>query len=351
MKTIVKSVVLGLLLIALILLGHSLVSANAVPPPAKLWFTFVYPTEPHPRLEGVQWIFCADEACITPTFVQTHGVCELPGCVSGAASPRVTFACAEDLCLATLPYGEPATVFQLIAQFSDGVRASAPITGLALEWGDEYAWQVQVQGTELVLTEDTAFVPPESTRGDFLSGFALTLVVELLVVGVGLYFWKKAEHELLGARLLLVGLINLLSYPLVWLVFPAWTQFQPRYLRTMSIWVSIAWLIYAAALLWIYLPKDKSMRRLALIVTALSLPVTALCLVFVLVVVGYGNYAVAVPGLPYGWMLLLTETFVVVIEAALLFFLSRKSLTLVEAGILSLVMNLASFLVGQVVFH
>ncbi|HNT78532.1 MAG TPA: hypothetical protein PKH77_26270 [Anaerolineae bacterium] len=186
MKTLVKSVTLGLLLIALLLLGAGLVSANAAPPPAKLWFTFVYPTEPHPRLEGVQWVGCADATCEPPTFVQTHGVCASPGCVSGAASPRVTFACAGDLCLATIPYGEIGAAFQLVAQFSDGVRVSAPITGLSLSWGDVNAWQVQVQGAELVLTEDPSFVAPESARGNFLSGFALTLGVELLITGLDL---------------------------------------------------------------------------------------------------------------------------------------------------------------------
>ncbi|HNT78533.1 MAG TPA: hypothetical protein PKH77_26275 [Anaerolineae bacterium] len=114
--------------------------------------------------------------------------------------------------------------------------------------------------------------------------------------------------------------------------------------------MTVAWIIYAAALLWIYLPKDKSMRRLAVMVTLGSLPVMAACLFVVFFVTTYGNYAVAVPGLSYGWMLLLTEIFVVIAEAVLLFILSRKSLTLVEAGVLSLAMNLASFLVGQVVF-
>jgi hypothetical protein len=337
---------------SLILLGTGIVSANAAPPPAKLWLTFVYPTESHPRLEGVQWLFCADKACITPTFVQAYGVCTGAGCVLNppSSSERMTSACAGERCLMTMPYDQEYKAFKLVAQFSDGVRASPVTGGLPTGWGDDRAWQVQVQGTGLVLTEDTAFVAPESTQRDFLSGFALTLVVELLVAAVGLWLWKKAERELLAKRLVMVGLINLLTYPLVWLVFPSLQQFQRGYLRTLSVYVAIAFVIYAAALVWIYLPKDKSMRRLALIMTLLSLPVTGIILLLTLVVTGYGNYAIAVPGLTPALTLLLTEVFVVLAEGMLLYVLSRKSLSLIQAGVVSLLMNLASFLVGQAIF-
>lgn len=47
---------------------------------------------------------------------------------------------------------------------------------------------------------------------------------------------------------------------------------------------------------------------------------------------------------------LLTEAFVVAFEAALLFVLSRKTLSLTQAAVISLAMNLASFLAGQVLF-
>jgi hypothetical protein len=221
MKPIVKSTILGLLLTAL-LTWRWPVSANAAPPPAKLWFTFVYSTEPHPRLEGVQWVVCADETCDPPAFVQTHGVCDLPGCVLGAPLPRVTFACAGELCLATIPYGEAGTAFQLIAQFSDGVRVSPITAGMPTSWSDDKAWQVQVQGTELVLTEDAAFVAPESARPDFLTSFFLTLIVELVVAAAVLWFWKKSERKLLGKRLLWCKCIQPFSYLLARSVFPAW---------------------------------------------------------------------------------------------------------------------------------
>jgi hypothetical protein len=353
MNTVAKRSLLWAFLVGLLLFDRGIVFANAAPPPLKLWFTFEYAVSPSPNLEAVQLVVCATEACESPVFVQRYAVCDAPGCLVNPPGPpdRATFECFDNRCLGTIPYPYyEHEYFLLIAQFSDRVRESAVLGGLPTEWGGESAWLVQVQDEALILQVDGDFINPYQPYGNILSGLALTLVVELLVVGVGLWFWKREERASLAGRLLLVGLINLLTYPLVWLVFPSLRQFQPLYLRTMSLYVGIAALVYVAALLWIYL-SDKRKRRLGIILTLVSLPATAICLLFVLIVVGYGSYAVAVPGLSPDLALLFTELFVIMAEAALLFVLSRKSLSALQAGVLSLLMNLASFLAGQAVFH
>jgi len=353
MNTVVKRSLLWLFLFSLLLLGRGSVSANAAPPPAKLWFTFESALSPSPSLEAVQLIVCTTEACESPAFVQRYAVCDAAGCLLNPPGPpdRATFECSGNRCLGTIPYPYfEHEYFMLIVQFSDRVRQSAVLGGMPTEWGGESAWLIRVQDEALVVQVDADFVDPYQPYSNLLPGFALTLVVELIVAGVGLWFWKREERASLAGRLLLVGLINLLTYPMVWLVFPSLRQFQPRYLRTMSLYVGIAMLVYAAALVWIYF-SDKRKRLLGIILTSVSLPLTGFCLLFVLIVAGYGSYEVAIPGLSSELALLFTELFVVVAEGALLFVLSRKSLSILQVGVLSLLMNLASFLAGQAVFH
>jgi hypothetical protein len=351
-KTVVKFKGLRLLLIGWLLLLPRSVAANAAPPPYKLWFTFEYNHTPA-KIEALQLLACPTETCDVPEPLLQYGRCTASACMpSVPESTRWSnLQCAGNRCLAMLPYlGQTYLYFKLVAQFADGVRTSSVTAGLPQSWGDDHAWIVQVEATDLSLVEDTGFVDPTGRYDGFFWRLALTLAVELLVAGILLWWWKKAERDLFVKRLVMVGLINLLTYPLVWLVFPSLEQFQHSYLRTMSIYVTIAFVLYTAALVWIYVPKDKSMRRLALIMTLLSLPVTGLCLLFVLIVNGYGNYTIAVQGLTPGVTLLLTEVFVVLAEGLLLWVLSRKSLPLLHTGAISLLINLGSFLVGQMIF-
>jgi hypothetical protein len=353
-KTVVKFKGLRLLLIGWLLLLPRSVAANAAPPPSKSWFTFESTIAPQPKLVAVQLLGCPAATCVAPEPLLNYGRCTDTACLL-ASFPEPTrwnsLQCTGNRCLATLPYMEQTYLhFKLVAQFADGVRTSPVIAGLPQSWGDDHAWTVQVGAADLSLVEDTGFVDPTRSNDGFFWRLALTLAVELLVAGVLLWWWKKAERDVFAKRLSMIGLINLLTYPLVWLVFPSLEQFQHSYLRTMSIYVAIAFVIYAAALAWIYIPKDKSMRRLALIMTLLSLPVTGLCLLFVLIVNGYGNYTIAAQGLTPGLTLLLTEIFVVLAEGLLLWVLSRKSLSPLHAGAISLLMNLGSFLVGQMIF-
>jgi len=345
-------------LLAIALMGsvHDGALANAAPPPAKLWFTFEDAAVPSAELEALQLVGCETERCEQPVFVQQYGVCDAEGCLLDPPPPpeRSTLDCAGNRCLATIPfpYAEHE-YFKLVAQFPDGVHTSAVINGLPSgdwdDWTSEQAWQVKVQAGALSLEKDAAFSSPNQDYKPFFSSFALTLVIELLVAGVGLWLWKQAERDTLVRRLVTVVFINLLTYPLVWLVFPALRQFQPRYLRTLSPYIVGALLVYAAALVWIYV-SDKQKRRLPIILTLVSLPITAIFLVIVLVVAAYGNYAIAVPGLSASTAVLSAEVVAVVLEAILLFILNRKSLFVLQAAVLSLAMNLASFLVGQVVF-
>jgi hypothetical protein len=352
-KTFVKSTGWRLLLIGWLLLLPRSVAANAAPPPSKLWFTYEYDHTPGSQIDALQLLACPTETCDAPEPLLQYGRCTAAACIPDV--PESTrwnsLQCADNRCLATLPYMEQTYLhFKLVAQFADGVRTSPAIAGLPQGWGNDRAWIVQVEAADLRLVEDTEFVDPTGRYDGFFWGLTLTLAVELLVAGALLWWWKKAERDVFVKRLVIVGLINLLTYPLVWLVFPSLGQFQHSYLRTMSLFVTIAFVFYAAALAWIYLPKDKSMRRLALIMTLLSLPVTGLCLLFVLIINGYGNYTIAVQGLTPGLTLLLTEIFVVLAEGLLFWVLNRKSLPLLHAGVISLLMNLGSFLVGQAIF-
>ncbi|MBN2005934.1 MAG: hypothetical protein JXA21_21430 [Anaerolineae bacterium] len=354
MKNVLRFALFGLLLAGLCLLNLQGVSANAVPPPQRMWFAFERinsaPALPH----ALQLLACETETCDAPLAIYQYRVCDAAECLPGAveSSDYEGLECAGNRCVLTIygGYSLSTKYFKLIAQYSDRVRSSAATVWTWGEWNDPaLSWTVQVRETDLTLAEKVESGGRTLEIPDLLQSMALTFVTELVVAGVGLWLLRKAEIEKLSGRLLMVGLINILSYPLVWIVFPFWTQFQNQSLRTFSVYLTAAILLYVVALVWVYSPaRPKVGWKIAL--TALSLPFTLVMLFAVMFVASYGNYRLAVPGMSYPVMVLVAEVFVVAFEATLIFVLSRKTVPLKHAVIVSLSMNLASFLAGLVVF-
>lgn len=356
MKLVTQRGLFSVSFVIMLLCSHSSALANSAPPPMKIWVTFESSTSSAYEWEAVQLVVCAEELCELPVFVQQYGSCEAEGCLFNLPEPpsHSTFECFRNRCLGTVhfPYYEESQYFKLIVQFPDHTRESNVLADLPAVWkpGEERAWSVQIQDAALAVTPDAAFVSPVVPLSPLLSGLLLTLIVELLVTVIALWSLARKERALLSRRLLIVFLINLLTYPLVWLIFPAMRQFQPQYLRAISPYVGVATLLYTAAMVWIYLTREKK-RLIGIIASVVVLPLVTICVFFALIVTGYGNYEIAVPGLSPGMSLLLTEITVVLMETVLLYVLNRKTLSWTWAGALSLVMNLASFLAGQVIFQ
>ncbi len=341
------------LLIGFCALGSQDVLANAPPPPRRMWFTFERAGAAPALPRSLQLLACETETCAGPLMIYQYKDCDAAECLPGAveSSDYEGVECAGDRCVLTIygGYNSSFKYFKLIAQYSDRVRSSAT---MAWAWGDRNdmpSWVVQVQEADLTLTEGSPSICRTLELPDLLWSMALTFVVEIAVAGVGLWRLRREETGELSRRLLMVGLINILSYPLVWVVFPSWTQFQSQSYRTFSIYLTAAVLLYAAALMWIYSPARPRLGwKIAL--TALSLPLTLVILLVIAFVASYGNSRLAVPGMSYPLMLLVAEVFVVLFEAALIFMLSHKTIPLKHAVVVSLCMNLVSALAGLVIF-
>ena len=263
--------------------------ANSLPPPSVVWFTFDYATAQTPRLLGVQLIACTTVNCEQPVLLQQYGTCDGAGCLP--SPPKLTgwsndFGCAANICRSTAFPSHGGTDFKLVVQFSDRVRISEFVKKLLSEYGEVIAWRVIVQDADLSIKSSNLPVVSDPNRyypKQPLLLFGLSIVVELLVAGV--CFWRTVEPRYFEGKLLIVLLVNLLSLPVVWFFFPSLGQFQSDANRNIGVFVLVAAFIYAALLAAIYRSENKT-RRWVIILTFISLPVTAFCFIATFYVMG-----------------------------------------------------------------
>ena len=345
-RTVSKTLQVFLLAAVALMMWQVALSANSIGPPTEFWFALQSDPAGSPALEGVQVIGCATADCAAPTLLAQHGACRGPECVAGVPTLTGwadTFECAEGLCrLASRTY--EGGYLRLVAQFSDRARGSDVVGPLPWEYGLERAWRVAVQGASLTLSEDPDFHPPGTNYGLFLAALASTIVVELLVAAAFVYLVHKNGSRIRNV-LTVVFLINLITVPVVWYTFPSWGRYQTGTARSMG-WVVLAlFVIYALLLAGLFRSEGKR-RRVMLILTILSLPVSFVVLIAALFLTSYGNYDFAMQGLSPVQVVILSEAFAVVAEALLIGIMARKWLTGWQAVLLSLLANGASFLAG-----
>lgn len=325
--------------------------ANAAPPPAVIWLTFVVPSTHRVRLEGVQLVGCDAAVCVSPMLLQQSGDCDAEGCLS--QSPALvdfgdTFACAGNRCRGT-SYRYPNTPFRVIAQFSDRTRSSAVLGKLPQSPSERSAWRIVVTEDDLLLSPDPEFEPFFGRQGSFWGGFLLTQTVEILVAS--LLLWKVLK---VGASVrsmsLNVFLINWITFPVVWISFPAWVSFQPAWERTLGTLIFVVAILYGALLFHIFGLKERRRRIRWIVGSLLALPLIVLVGLVVLFVTSYGDYRVPAVGLPYIAALIASEVFAVAGETLLLARSSGGALTWRAAWWMSLGMNAASYGAGLLVF-
>jgi hypothetical protein len=173
----------------------------------------------------------------------------------------------------------------------------------------------------------------------------LTLVIEVAVAAVVLWQLGLARREitiLLG----LIGVLNLLSLSVVWFFFPALGFFQTNTDLAFGTSILLIALIFGGVvggIRWI----DSTWQRLLLVgLSAGFLPIILFIALVVALVADYGNRLPTADGLPAHITLMLSELFAFVFEAVLIYLASRRALNIGQAVLLSLAMNVASFLAG-----
>jgi len=353
----IKNITYFLLFLTIVLLSTDAASANAAPPPAVLWFSFQDESGSPVSPDSLQLIGCLTESCVSETLLSRYGNCALPGCLPGEPSLQGDMdqlACADALCRAT-SRDYPTQIFRLVANINGQVYTSKParlFSGDAIRYQTE-AYQVIMSIPGLNLSNDPDFVKPglPSYGINFVYALLLTLLGELLVAWFYLWFVQRWRGAQLVTPLVLVCLANLVTLPLVWFLFPTFVPFMQLESRAVGLFLGLV-AVYLSLVFYLAFVLLEGRRRwiiitVNLLVILLVIPVCALIIGYI---VGYPNlYKLTSSGLPGSWLVWISEIFAWVYEAFFLYFLSRKTLPLKHALVLSLLMNLTSYLVGMVV--
>jgi hypothetical protein len=366
------SKLIGILAIAMIVLFASTASANAPPPPPMNWFTFSYPVGQQ-TLQGLQIVECNTATCEQPRLFIQYGECRDVGCLKSPAvalniDKSYRFTCASDRCLLvsdlvntfpvdrTKPQEDPNKWFRLIGQFSDRLRLSPVLLKNPREKAASFphsgVWQVQVaqDSLQVIQEEDKLayfILTPlqEYTSQMFLTGWLLTITSELLVGAIFLW-WRKVSQPKIFRVLIAIAMVNLFSYPVVWSFFPSLEPFQillGRYFGISSLFVAM---FYGLAM---HVERQASSKKIVFFSLLIFIGMNILG-GFIALWFGYGNRIPIAEGIPYRFTLPVSEIFAVVYEAWLISTLSLGQLSLKQAGLLSLLTNVTSLLLGFIIF-
>jgi hypothetical protein len=209
----------GLMAILFVLLG--LPVAATLPP--HLWFRFQTASAQPVTLKGVQFAVCRTETCDRAILLMQSGTCDQAGCIKTAPAlkPPHRFDCAESTCLYAESRNPPSgTRFKLIAQIQNRVLSSAPFTSDFRSAVGQRDRTVRV-AEQLTVTRDHQ---PRPTRWEtFWRGLLLTEVSEWTVAAIA---WRYLPRPIFRQTLALIGLTNLLTFPVVWFFLPALQPFQ-----------------------------------------------------------------------------------------------------------------------------
>lgn len=343
-----RLILLVLVLVLALGLAIAPARANAPAPAPHTWLQFAYETQQPVRLQGLQLVDCQETSCLQPRLLLQFGDCTGTGCVPGTPLSREQEArldCVGETCLAVLPFGLPTEqlVVRWIGQFSDRVRVShllreSPPPGRWF-WGETWSVAVQEDGLAIASTE-------RSPLGAVFElpwvGFVLTLTVEM-AIALLFAFWQKCDRSTTVRLLITVAGLQLLSYPLVTGFFPS---LQPFRYRGERVWGAILLGVAIAygLLLWRF-PRISSTRLIFSIL--IGVPILWFFGFILVILFGYGEMIPqSTQGIPAIITLLISELFVFVYEALLIYRLNSDKLSISKAMLLSLLANTTSLLLG-----
>ena len=335
--------------------------ANAGPPPAILWLRFDKQNLEDSDLEGVQIIGCRTAACKTPVLLQQFGICTDSQCLQSAPlfdTGKYRLDCTQNRCRADSSLyrdggvQDEAHYLRLITQFSDRTRQGESFENPFLkgyDWNNNLLVRIDETGLEVMENPDplpSIYRLPEQ----YGLAFLLTLFVESLVAGIIFFRYFKISVLILFKRILMIVVINSVTFPVVWFFFPAWQPFIDSQAKILGIAILLAASVYA--LLWYFVFRASSItqkiNRIAALIFFLLVMLFACFELFMWF--AYQHYPVAsAKGFSYPVILFLAEIFAFVAEAWLLMLYGKIPLKF--SVWLSLGMNMSSFFAGLVVFH
>lgn len=343
---------LALVLVSLGMLGFSpnRATANAPAPPAYLWFQF------DRAPQAVQLIDCRNLLCETPTLLAQCGTCRGSECLTTPPILKAPdrFECAQQTCLYQESWFSPQRrqpYFKLVAQFSDqtsdSIKTSQPFISdfrrSIADYGDRHLI-VTTHGDMLVVRRDERM--QASRWQTFSQALSITQVSELTIV-LAVLAWRKLNKKKILTIVFSVGLINLLTFPVVWFFFPSLQSFQYSTTRIFGVFALIISLIFSSVLIR---QRDLTVRSLLRIFTIwfFSTPVLLIVAGLIAFFVGYGEALPPSIGLPSFFTLPASELYAILWEAWLIRRTNQAEFSWRHALLLSMLMNVLSLVLGFV---
>lgn len=347
------SLVVILLLMILTAIPGDQVQANSAPPPGVVWLTFENQSGEPIQPEGVQITGCQEANCTLPVLLIQYGKCDQPGCltseeflVSETGQVYLSFDCAENRCRATA-FDFTYPLFGLVVQYSDGVRTLAAINPLPQMYGEELEWLVTVPNQPAQIQAVQHTQEETGPRKSFWLYLALTLCVELFVGATFFGLVQKEKGQKLGQLLVMIVLVNLLTFPVVWYCFPSWKHFVANAERNTGVAILLASIGFSILLWFVYHAQTRRKRNLLMIVGLIALPLAIFSVGIIYFVSSYGtSNLMYARGLPIWATILLAELYAFLWEAGMYWSLSKRELSLPRALTGSFLMNLASYVAG-----
>jgi len=302
-------------------------------------------------LVGMQLAECTTTRCDRPLLITQTGTCTDVGCLPSPPKLPVTenrLECAENHCVyvhESFAQVEPGAYFKLIVQFPDRLATSQGFPNPVRRDQFVRSTDLQVTARDRTLTLAPLAKSQKPTRFElFGMGFGLTLISELAVAALLLWLFK-IEKPVLLKLLVAIAFINLLTFPVVWFFFPALQPFQYRTERALGIGIFVVTIIHSLLLLRRSSVTLISLRN-AFLLWLGTLPLAAIGIVIAALFYGYGEQVPAAIGLPSAITLPASEAFAFLWETCLIQRISDRKLSLLQAGLLSFLMNVASLSLG-----
>lgn len=292
------------------------------------------------------------ENCIQPFLLNQFGNCTDELCLKGKAifdDEWQYLSCIDRYCHSSTYPSHEGLYFKILVQFNNLTLLSKGAQKYPSDSEIKY-WQVKINNSNLLLITDNpedlpAYLNQVPTRKSQV--YSYSILLEALVAGI--YFWLVIKNKLSDSfkLSLKVILINLITLPIVWYVFPALGYFH--YERDISFGIAIAlFCAFYAHMYILYNRPNYKKRGRIIVLTVISFPIASLIFI---ILSFFGMYSELIPqGIPGYMILFLDEVFAFLAEAFLLSKSGIESFSKKDIWLISFIMNAASFLMWKFIF-
>lgn len=343
-----------LLLIGILFIPTSVVAANSLPPPYRIWLRFVNEQEKPVQVTGLQIGGCDDDECQTPEYLIGFGQCNHPECFTG--QPKLgepwKLRCAGNQCLFESKYNfEHALTKNLrfFVSIDDLFLKTNLVTTPDCPYCDSSIKIIISQSTATALLDEEFVNPNQKTIGNLFYSFLLTVIVEVITGYLFYQVWKRKKVIPWKKLAWTIVLANFISYPVAWLTIPSFGRFQPSSFQTLGLIAGGVSVVIAAASILISANREK-IKTWMIVVGIVLVPICIIIVLALMLFFTYGNHDYSAEGLSPAIVIITAELFAFGCESLIIYQLRKHELSLKQVFVLCLAMNFASWLCGTLIF-